>query len=118
MKMELSTVIKPMCPMRNNKKEGVVPMSKVLKDFKAQNKLSQGFLKVDVDSAWKDIMGPGVMTYTTAVKLSGDKLFIDLSSSVLRQELYEKVFSKKLTKNPEDIKIENQQELKTGAVIK
>ena len=73
--------------MRNNKKEEFVSMSDVLKDFKSQNKLSKGFLKVDVDTAWKELMGPGVMTYTTAIKLSGDKLFIDLSSSVLRQEL-------------------------------
>jgi len=73
--------------MRNNKKEDFVNMSEALKDFKSQNKLSKGFLKVDVDSAWKELMGPGVMSYTTQVKLSGDKLFVDLSSSVLRQEL-------------------------------
>jgi len=73
--------------MRNNKKDGFVNMSEALKDFKSQKKLSQGFLKVDVESAWKEIMGPGVMNYTTQVKLSGDKLFVDLSSSVLRQEL-------------------------------
>lgn len=73
--------------MRNNKKEEFVSMSDVLKDFKSQNKLSKGFLKVDVDAAWKEVMGPGVMTYTTGIKLSGEKLFIDLSSSVLRQEL-------------------------------
>ncbi len=73
--------------MRNNKKEDFVNMSEVLKDFKAQNKLSKGFLKVNVDEAWKETMGPGVMTYTTQIKLSGDKLFVDLSSSVLRQEL-------------------------------
>ncbi|KQC33271.1 RNA-binding protein [Nonlabens sp. YIK11] len=73
--------------MRNNKKEEFVSMSDVLKDFKSQNKLSKGFLKVDVDAAWKEVMGPGVMTYTTGIKLSEEKLFIDLSSSVLRQEL-------------------------------
>jgi len=73
--------------MRNNKKEDFVNMSDALKDFKSQNKLSKGFLKVDVDAAWKDVMGPGVMAYTTAIKLSNDKLYIDLSSSVLRQEL-------------------------------
>lgn len=73
--------------MRNNKKDGFLNMSDALKDFKAQNKLSKGFLKADVDAAWKEVMGPGVMTYTTAIKLSNDKLYIDLSSSVLRQEL-------------------------------
>ncbi len=73
--------------MRNNKKEDFVNMSDVLKDFKSQSKLSEGFLKVDVDSAWKEVMGPGVVTYTTQIKLQGNKLLVDLSSSVLRQEL-------------------------------
>jgi hypothetical protein len=73
--------------MRNNKKEDFVNMSEVLKDFKSQKKLSKGFLKVDVEQAWKEVMGPGVMTYTTQIKLNGDKLLVSLSSSVLRQEL-------------------------------
>ena len=73
--------------MRNNKRDSFVNMSEALKDFKSQKKLSKGFLKVDVESAWNEIMGPGVMTYTTQIKLSDDKLFVDLSSSVLRQEL-------------------------------
>ncbi|BAO55920.1 DUF721 domain-containing protein [Nonlabens marinus] len=73
--------------MRNNKKEDFLNMSDALSDFKAQNKLNQGFLKVDVNDAWKEVMGPGVMSYTTQIKFTGEKLFIDLSSSVLRQEL-------------------------------
>lgn len=73
--------------MRNNKKEDFLNMSEALNDFKSQNKLSDGFVKVNVNDAWKEVMGPGVMSYTTQIKFTGEKLFIDLSSSVLRQEL-------------------------------
>jgi hypothetical protein len=73
--------------MRNNKKEDFLSMSDALKDFKSQDKLNSGFQKVDVNDAWKEVMGPGVMSYTTQIKFTGEKLFIDLSSSVLRQEL-------------------------------
>ncbi|WP_194852126.1 DUF721 domain-containing protein [Nonlabens antarcticus] len=73
--------------MRNNKKEDFLSMSDALKDFKSQHKLNSGFIKVDVNEAWKEVMGPGVMSYTTQIKFTGEKLFIDLSSSVLRQEL-------------------------------
>ncbi|AZQ44050.1 DUF721 domain-containing protein [Nonlabens ponticola] len=73
--------------MRNNKKDGFVNMSEALNDFKSQKKLSRGFLKVDINDAWKEVMGPGIESYTTQVKLNGDKLIVSLSSSVLRQEL-------------------------------
>lgn len=73
--------------MRKNKKDDFLNMSEALNDFKAQNKLQKGFERVDVDNAWKEVMGPGIMTYTTQIKFSGSTLFISLSSSVLREEL-------------------------------
>jgi hypothetical protein len=73
--------------MRNNKKEAFVSMSDALKDFKSQNKLVKGFEKVDVDTAWKEVMGPGVMSYTTNVRFLNGTLTVNLSSSVLREEL-------------------------------
>ncbi|MGJ8684181.1 MAG: DUF721 domain-containing protein [Nonlabens sp.] len=73
--------------MRKNKKDDFLNMSEALNDFKAQNKLQKGFARVDVDNAWKEVMGAGIMAYTTQVKYSGTTLFISLSSSVLREEL-------------------------------
>ncbi len=73
--------------MRNNKKEGFVSMSDALQDFKQQNKLVKGFEKVDVETAWKEVMGPGVMSYTTQVHFLNGTLTVSLSSSVLREEL-------------------------------
>ncbi len=62
-------------------------ISDALKDFVQTNKLQKGLDKVNVEDAWKRLMGNGVNKYTTAVKLDRNTLHVQLSSSVLREEL-------------------------------
>jgi len=62
-------------------------ISDVLKDFIQTNKLEKGLDKVNVKDAWHNVMGNAVSKYTTGVVLERDTLFIQLSSSVLREEL-------------------------------
>ncbi|WP_274474352.1 DUF721 domain-containing protein [Mangrovimonas aestuarii] len=59
----------------------------LLKDFVETNNLQQGLNKVNVRSAWENLMGSGINTYTTNVVLKNDTLYVQLSSSVLREEL-------------------------------
>ena len=59
----------------------------VLGAFVETNKLQKGFDKVNVADAWRDVMGPAISKYTTQLKLDGDRLIVELSSSVLREEL-------------------------------
>lgn len=63
------------------------PISEVLKAFIENNKLQSGMDKIDVEKAWKDLMGNGVNTYTKEVILKGSTLYVTLSSAVLREEL-------------------------------
>ncbi len=63
------------------------PISEVLKAFIENNKLQSGMDKIDVEKAWKDLMGNGVNTYTCEVVLKGSTLYVTLSSAVLREEL-------------------------------
>jgi hypothetical protein len=58
-----------------------------LKEFVDENHLQEGLDKVDVKEAWVSLMGNGVNNYTTNVLLKRDILYIDLTSSVLREEL-------------------------------
>ena len=58
-----------------------------IKEFVETNKLQSGLDKVNVREAWEQMMGNGVNHYTTAVKLENDTLYVQLSSSVLREEL-------------------------------
>ncbi len=59
----------------------------VLKQFIEKNKLQPGMDKIDVQEAWKSLMGNGVNTYTKEVVLKGSTLYVSLTSAVLRQEL-------------------------------
>ena len=69
---------------RNN---NILNIQDALKDFVETNKLEKGLNKVNVKDAWANLMGNGVNNYTTAIELKNDTLFVQLSSSVLREEL-------------------------------
>ena len=58
-----------------------------LKEFVETNKLEKGLDKVNVKDAWVKLMGNGVNNYTTGIQLERNTLFVQLSSSVLREEL-------------------------------
>ncbi len=62
-------------------------ISDVLKQFIHVNKLDAGMDKIDVEQAWKSLMGNGVNSYTKEVLLKGNTLYVSLTSSVLREEL-------------------------------
>lgn len=62
-------------------------MGDLLKDFIQTNKLEKGLDKVDVKDAWHLVMGTAISKYTTNILLERDTLFVQLSSSVLREEL-------------------------------
>ena len=59
----------------------------VLKQFIEVNKLQVGMDKIDVEDAWKSLMGNGVNSYTKEVVLKGSTLYVALTSAVLREEL-------------------------------
>ncbi len=69
---------------RNNEH---ISIKEALKEFVETNKLEKGLDKVNVADAWATLMGNGITKYTTAVKLERDTLFVQLTSSVLREEL-------------------------------
>ena len=59
----------------------------VLKQIIQVNKLQPGMDQIDVKEAWKCLMGNGVNSYTKNVALRGSTLYVELTSSVLREEL-------------------------------
>ena len=59
----------------------------VLKEFIEKNKLQPGMDKINVEEAWKSLMGNGVNSYTKEVVLKGTTLYVSLTSAVLREEL-------------------------------
>jgi len=69
---------------RNNNNQSI---QDVLKEFVSNNNLQNGLDKVNVREAWTSLMGNGVNNYTTAIELKHETLYVQLSSSVLREEL-------------------------------
>jgi hypothetical protein len=59
----------------------------VLKEIIQSNKLQPGMDQVSVKEAWVSLMGNGVNSYTKNVTLKGSTLYVELTSSVLREEL-------------------------------
>lgn len=62
-------------------------ISEALQEFVTDNKLQKGLDKVHVRDVWNSQMGPAIEKYTTAIKLDRETLYVQLSSSVLREEL-------------------------------
>lgn len=62
-------------------------ISDVLKAFVSDHKLQPGLDKVEIKNAWEQVMGPAITKYTHAIKLERGTLHIQLTSSVLREEL-------------------------------
>ena len=69
---------------RNNDNQSI---EDILKEFVDKNNLQTGLDKVNVREAWANLMGNGVNNYTTAIELKHESLYVQLSSSVLREEL-------------------------------
>jgi hypothetical protein len=62
-------------------------LESILKSFVKENKLQKGLDGVNIEGAWRNLLGPGVNNYTTNIKLQNKTLHVQLSSSVLREEL-------------------------------
>lgn len=59
----------------------------LMKSFIKENNLSKGMQKIKIEELWIQLMGRGVANYTTAIRLQNKTLVVQLSSSVLREEL-------------------------------
>lgn len=70
---------------KRNREEST--LGDVIKDFIEVNRLQKGLDKISVKEAWHNVMGNAISKYTTAIKLEREVLYVQLSSSVLREEL-------------------------------
>lgn len=73
--------------MKKKRKNEEMKLGDLLKSFVDENKLDKGLNQVKIRDVWNHQMGPAIEKYTTGLKLKNDTLFVQLSSSVLREEL-------------------------------
>ena len=53
----------------------------------SSNKLNSGLNNIKVQNLWREVMGNNVNSYTNEIVLKKNTLYVNLNSSVLRQEL-------------------------------
>lgn len=63
-----------------------ISISDALGEFVSKNKLSKGIDRVDVTNAWFSL-NPAFKAYTTSIRFDRETLFVNLNSSVFREEL-------------------------------
>lgn len=63
------------------------PIRELMSEMLQENNLEGGIENIKAKEAWKEVMGQGVMTYTTRIELKNNVLKIHLSSAALREEL-------------------------------
>ena len=70
------------------KKKNAQPLSEVLSDFlDGHGNLKAKLAEHRAGKGWHDLLGEGVSKYTRSVYFSRNILYVQLSSSVLREEL-------------------------------
>ena len=62
-------------------------MKLIIDNFIDKNSLSGGLNNVKIQGLWEKTMGSNINSYTTELNLRNKTLYVNLSSSVLRQEL-------------------------------
>lgn len=58
-------------------------LEKMLEVYKLKGKLNQSRIK----SLWEEMMGPSIVKHTTNIKIRRQRLYVDIDSAALRQEL-------------------------------
>ena len=71
-------------PKRENDSYNIKDLMKL---FIKENNLTKGMQKMKIEELWKSLMGNGVSSYTTNIRLQNKTLYVSLSSSTLREEL-------------------------------
>ena len=59
----------------------------LIRQFLRQNALEAPLNEYRLVDAWKDVVGPVILKYTTNIYIKNQTLYVHLSSSVIRQEL-------------------------------
>lgn len=70
------------------RKKNTEVLSDVLKQVLKNNSMDVKLNETRVIQAWPIVLGENIMQYTTKLYFYREKLYVKLSSSVLRQELF------------------------------
>ena len=63
-------------------------LSEVLKEYIKENRIERKLKEVDVVQSWEKLLGKTVASYTRNIYIRKKILFVEISSSVVKNELF------------------------------
>jgi len=63
-------------------------LSDVIQQFLKQSKLDKPLYEKRVIDAWSKVLGKSIMSYTGELSIKNKKLYVSITSSVLRHDLF------------------------------
>ena len=63
-------------------------LSEVIRDYVKGTSIEKKLKEVDVVQSWEDLLGKTIAHYTKNVSLKGKVLFVEINSSVVKNELF------------------------------
>lgn len=63
-------------------------LSEVLKEYIEQNQLDKKLKEIDVVQNWENLLGKTIAHYTTNIYIRNSILYVEISSSVVKNELF------------------------------
>ena len=64
------------------------PLSDVLRDYINENQIGRKLKEVDIVQSWEELLGRTIVYYTRNVSLKNRILFVEISSPVVKNELF------------------------------
>jgi predicted nucleic acid-binding Zn ribbon protein len=64
------------------------PLSDVLRDYINENQIGRKLKEVDIVQSWEELLGKTIVYYTRNVSLKNRILFVEISSPVVKNELF------------------------------
>jgi predicted nucleic acid-binding Zn ribbon protein len=60
----------------------------VIQQFLKQRRLDKPLFEQRLIAAWPEVLGPNIQAYTTDISIKNKVLYVNISSSVLRHDLF------------------------------
>ena len=64
------------------------PLADILRDYVRENNIGKRLKEVDIVQSWETLLGNTIAHYTLSVVLRNHILFVEISSSVVKNELF------------------------------
>ena len=70
------------------RKSNTEKIGSLIKGYIKENQLEQKLFEIDIITSWENLLGKTVARYTEQLNISNKTLFVKISSSVVRNELF------------------------------